>query len=146
MEELRKKAETDAEKEYNLSGEGHLYKQWRKKHPKADADDFSDYLFDKNYDEDNDKHLVKSRKLQNQAYALNKGYVATQAIMGSAMTGITIAPIAGLITKKVTKSGKKGAAVALGIIGTTAVAEAISSQIDRNRAYNELSKQYNVDR
>lgn len=108
-----------ADKLFSQSKEG----KWRKKHPNADADDYGDIVFD---DLDySDPKAEESYELRDRASRLDKSHAKAQALIGSTISGVFLAPVAAFIAAKSTKgkikNGKARAAIILGsAFGSTA--------------------------
>lgn len=139
-DKLRKRAN----EEYGKSQMGQMEKAWRKKNPKADNDDFGDYLVDKKprYNESKDTHYNKSQQLQSDAHVLSKNYTREQAAGTAGISAIMLAPAAAIITKKVTKSGKAAGIAAVATIGTMALASVAGSRKDIRR----VERKYGLDK
>lgn len=133
-----------SKEEYNKSQMGQMEKAWRKKNPKADNDDFGDYLVDKKprYDESKDTHYNKSQRLASDAHVLSKNYTREQAAGTAGISAIMLAPAAAIITKKVTKSGKAAGIAAVATIGTMALASVAGSRKDIRR----VERKYGLDK
>lgn len=71
-EETINKLKKQADKIDRDSKYGKVYAEWKKKNPKADEDDFGDYLADKH---PNLEMSSKSQKLRSDAYKMSDGYV-----------------------------------------------------------------------
>lgn len=115
----------------------------RKKNPKADLDDFDDYLDSIGFDADKDEHLQKSLKIRGDSEVLRKGNTKINAILASAISSVYLAPVAGLATRAITKSGKAAVGVALGTIAGTTMLNAIAARREQINIYNKYSKLYN---
>lgn len=105
---LSDKLNKRAKEEYSKSQMGQMEKAWRKKNPKADNDDFGDYLVDKKprYNESKDTRYNKSQQLQSDAHVLSKNYTREQAAGTAGISAIMLAPAAAIITKKTHKKWK----------------------------------------
>lgn len=132
---LSDKLNKQAKEEYKKSRLGQMEKAWRKKNPKADNDDFDDYVADKKprYNESKDTHYNKSQRLASDAHVLSKNYTREQAAGTAGISAIMLAPAAAIITKKVTKSGKAAGIAAVATIGTMTLASVVGSRKDIRR-------------
>lgn len=132
-----------SKEEYNKSQMGQMEKAWRKKNPKADNDDFGDYLVDKKprYNESKDTHYNKSQRLASDAHVLSKNYTREQAAGTAGISAIMLAPAAAIITKKITKSGKVAGVAAIATVGTMTLASVAASRKDVHR----VEQKYGLD-
>ena len=134
---LSKKLYDESRAEYKKSQMARMEAEWRKKNPNADDDDFGDYLVDKpSYSEEKDAHFMKSHKLRSDAHKLSTNYVKDQVIGSVVMSALLTAPVAGLVTKKITGSGKFGALSALGVIGGSSIFEFMEATKDQRKTYD----------
>lgn len=135
-EALSKKLYDESRAEYKKSRMARMEAEWRKKNPNAD-DDFGDYLADKpSYSEEKDVHFMKSHKLRSDAHKLSTNYVKDQVIGSTAMSALLVAPVAGLVTKEITGSGKLGVLSALGVIGGSSILEFMEATKDQRKTYD----------
>lgn len=136
-EALSKKLYDESRAEYKKSQMARMEAEWRKKNPNADDDDFGDYLVDKpSYSEEKDVHFMKSHKLQSDAHKLSTNYVKDQVIGSTAMSALLVAPVAGLVTKRITGSGRLGVLSALGVIGGSSILEFMDATKDQRKTYD----------
>lgn len=135
-EAISKKLYDESRSEYKKSQMGRMEAEWRKRNPRADSDDFGDYLTTKpKYNESKDTHYLKSEKLAADAHSLSRNYVRDQVIGSSVMSALTVVPMAGLAMKKITRSGKAGALAAVGTLGYMSVAALVDATNDQRTTY-----------
>lgn len=121
-----------------------MERAWRKKNPKADNDDFGDYLVNKkpHYDESKDTHYNKSQRLAFDAHVLSKNYTREQLAGATGVSAIMFAPAAAIITKKITKSGKAAGIAAIATMGVMTLASVSSSR----KEIRNIEKRYGLDK
>ena len=142
IEAREKKLRKDAVDAYDKSKEGKLYEAWRKKHPKADLDDFGDYLHDIGFDNDGDSMYRQRNEFANRANKLEKSMPRNQALITGVISSVYLAPVTSFITAKATKNkiknGKVRAAAILGsgvaTIGVLSLAAYAGGKSERRKA------------
>lgn len=136
ISDLDKKSKAFHKKEmarYYKSAEGKAYKEWKKKNPNADEDDFGDIMVEKKIPEFN----WKSNPYQHDSSVLRREYGAAQALGTSIVSAVVAAPLSAKIVKDFSGSGKKAVVAYLATVGGLTAASAYSSYKERRKVENK---------
>ena len=124
------------QKRYDKSAEGKLYKEWKKKNPNADEDDFGDYLLSKKTKSFEKRDNEYERDLR----VLKKKQGLSNFIGNMMLSAVYVAPLTSLVSYGVTRKGKVAARTYLATMGIMSVASIQSSV----KEYKEVEKKYGL--
>lgn len=109
-----RKFNAEQKKLYDKSEEGKAYKEWKRKNPNADEDDFGDYMHDKKIK----AFDWKSNQYYSDYHNLDKSMPKSNAKVAAFISSMTLAPVSASIVGKATKSGKAAVATYLTTVGS----------------------------
>lgn len=147
ISDLRSKAE----QEYSQTKLSKVQKQWRKKHPKADPDDFDDYIANEHdvysyEDEERDsKHESAASRYRREAQMLEnpKEYVKGHRTAAALVSGMILSPIPMTVAASVAPKGKK-IVYALAAGGALTAGFAAISDISARKEVRSTEKKYGL--